>query len=63
VVKEHGSRYYLNMMEKLDKSEKIKLTNFSVNNYIVVSTRHRNAVATGFISSITETSIEVLLDR
>ncbi|XP_026813718.1 DNA replication ATP-dependent helicase/nuclease DNA2 [Rhopalosiphum maidis] len=63
VVKEQRNRYYLNTMEKSDKSDKIKFTNFSVNNYIVVSTRRRNAVATGFISAITETSIDVLLDR
>lgn len=63
VVKEQGNRYYLNTMEKSKKSDKIKHTNFSLNNYVVVSTNHRNAVATGFISALTETSINVLLDR
>ncbi|CAI6352124.1 unnamed protein product [Macrosiphum euphorbiae] len=63
VVKEQGNRYYLNTMEKSKKSDKIKHTNFSLNNYVVVSTNHRNAVATGFISTLTETSINILLDR
>ncbi|XP_025208408.1 DNA replication ATP-dependent helicase/nuclease DNA2 isoform X2 [Melanaphis sacchari] len=63
VVKEPRNRYYLNTMEKSDKSVQIKFTNFSVDNYVIVSTRHRNAVATGFISSISEKSIDVLLDR
>lgn len=63
VVKEPRNRYYLNTMEKSNKSDKIKFINFSVNNYVVISTKHRNAVATGFISAITETSIDVLLDR
>lgn len=63
VVKEPRNRYYLNTMEKSNKSDKIKFINFSVNNYVVISTRYRNAIATGFISAITETSIDVLLDR
>lgn len=52
-------------MEKSDKSfqKNLKLTNFSVNNYSIVSTSNRNAIATGFISAITETSVEILLDR
>lgn len=52
-------------MEKSDKcSQKdFKLTNFALNNYSIVSTNDRNAIATGFISDITETSIDLLLDR
>lgn len=63
MVKEQGNRYYLNSMEKSNNSDKIKHNNFSVNNYVVVSTKHRNAVATGFISALTEESVDVLLDR
>lgn len=63
MVKEQGNRYYLNKMEKSKKSDIIKHTNFSLNNYVVVSTNHRNAVATGFISALTDTSIDILLDR
>lgn len=64
-VKEQGNRYYLHTMEKSDKSYKksFKLTNFSVNCYSVISTNNRNAIATGFVSAITETSIDLLLDR
>lgn len=64
-VKNQGDRYYLHTMEKSDKSfqKDLKLTNFSVNNYSIVSTNNRNAIATGFISAITETSVDILLDR
>lgn len=64
-VKEQGNRYYLHTMEKSDKcsQKNFKLTNFSVNNYSVISTNDRNAIATGFISDISETSVELLLDR
>lgn len=52
-------------MEKSDKSNKksFKLTTFSVNNYSIISTDDRNAIATGFISAITDTSVDLLLDR
>lgn len=52
-------------MEKADKHHKknFKLTNFSINNYSVISTNDRKAIATGFISAITETSVDLLLDR
>lgn len=64
-VKEEGNRYYLHRMEKSDKScqNDFNLTNFSVGNYSVVSTDIRNAIATGFISAINKTSIDILLDR
>lgn len=64
-VKNQGDRYYLHTMEKSDKSfqKDLKLTNFSVNNYSIVSTSNRNAIATGFISALTETSVDILLDR
>lgn len=52
-------------MEKSEKSlqKDFKLTNFSINNYSIVSTNNRNAIATGFISDITEISVDLLLDR
>lgn len=52
-------------MEKSDKcyQKDFNLTSFSVSNYSVVSTNVRNAIATGFISAINETSIDILLDR
>lgn len=64
-VKEQGTRYYLHTMERSDESfqNNFKLTHFSVNNYLVVSTNDRNAISTGFISAITETSVDLLLDR
>lgn len=64
-VKDQGSRYYLHTMEKSNKSTQnnFKLTNFSVNNYLVVSTNNRNAISTGFISALTETTVDLLLDR
>lgn len=64
-VKKQGDRYYLHTMKKSDKSfqNDFKLTNFSINNYSIVSSNNRCAIATGFISAITETSIDILLDR
>lgn len=64
-VKKQDDRYYLHTMEKSDKSfqNDFKLTNFSINNYSIVSTNDRNAIATGFISAITEKSVDILLDR
>lgn len=52
-------------MEKSDKccQKDFKLSNFSVNNYSVVSTNDRYAISTGFISAISETSVDLLLDR
>jgi len=64
-AEEQGDRYYLHTMEKSNKFDQIdfKLTNFSINNYSVISTNDRFAIATGFISAITERSIDLLLDR
>lgn len=64
-VTEQGNRYFLHTMEKSDKCLKkdFKLTNFSVNNYSVISTNDRKAISTGFVSAITETSVDLLLDR
>lgn len=64
-VKEQGDRYYLHTMEKSDKSDKksFKLTKLSTNNYSIISTDDRNAIATGFISAINDTSVDLLLDR
>lgn len=64
-VKEQGTKYYLHTMERSDKSyqNNFKHTNFSVNNYLIVSTNDRIAISTGFISAITETSVDLLLDR
>lgn len=52
-------------MEKSDKSYKksFKLSKFTTNNYSVISTDDRNAISTGFISAITDTSVDLLLDR
>lgn len=52
-------------MEKSDKSDKksFKLTKLSTNNYSIISTDDRNAIATGFISAINDTSVDLLLDR
>lgn len=62
-VKEQDN-YYLHTMEKSDSCFYKDFTHtFSVNNYLTVSTNDRNAIATGFISAITEKSIDLLLDR
>lgn len=52
-------------MEKSDKytQKDFKLTDFSINNYSIISTNNRYAIATGFVSALSETSIELLLDR
>jgi len=52
-------------MEKSDKCQQkdFKLTGFSINNYSVVSTNERNAIATGFVSTINDITIDLLLDR
>lgn len=52
-------------MEKSDKCHQrdFTLTNFSVNNYSVISTNDRHAISTGFVSAINETSVDLLLDR
>ncbi|XP_050432477.1 DNA replication ATP-dependent helicase/nuclease DNA2 isoform X2 [Adelges cooleyi] len=64
-VKEQGDKYYVHTMEKFDKNVHInfKLTGFSVGGYSIISTNERTAIATGFISSLTESSVELLLDR
>lgn len=61
---EEQDNYYKHTMEKSDScSHKDFTRTFSVNNYLTVSTNDRNAIATGFISAITETSVDLLLDR
>ncbi|XP_050539409.1 DNA replication ATP-dependent helicase/nuclease DNA2 isoform X2 [Daktulosphaira vitifoliae] len=63
-VKEQGDKYYIHTMEKLDKKKKnnFKLTDFSVGSYSVVSTNERTAVATGYISFLSESTVDILLD-
>lgn len=60
---EEQNNYYKHTMENSNCSHKDFTRIFSVNNYLTVSTNDRNAIATGFISAITETSVDLLLDR